>query len=133
MNQTHWSRAAISVVLGLIGTLLIYLSLPVEKHSVQGIALPGKILRDPSNPDNIAFHSELPISAQALGFVHLALRIKGDPSDFDEQQILIKARALASKLGANGIVPQAAGATGDGPFHVLMFDGTAIYLPKGDL
>ena len=133
MNQSHWSRTAIGVVLGLIGALLIYLSFPVEKHSVQGIALPGKIVRDPSNPDDISLHSDLPFSAQPLGLVHLALRIEGDPSDFDEQQMRIKARELAAKLGANGIVQQAEGVTGDGPFHVLIFNGIAIYMPRGGL
>lgn len=131
MKQSHWSRSVVSGVLGLIGVYLTYLSFPVEKHSVHGIALPGKNIRNPISPDKVIIHFDPSFSAQPLGFIHLALHIKGDASNYDEQQIATKAGELAATLGANGIVEQSAGVTGVGPFRVLIFRGLAIYEPRG--
>lgn len=134
MPQSHWSRTAISGILGLAAIFLIHLTFPPAKNEVQGQLLPTKIVRTPIDPSQVTLLTEAPLTAESIGVIHLALHVPGEASEQDSQAILDKAKALAAKYGANGIITQGLpGVYGGGPLRAYFYQGQAIYVPKGTL
>lgn len=131
MERNHWSRTAISGILGLLAVALVSYTFPPTHHVPHGLVLPEKIIRAPSKAESVATLTDTPLTAQPLGAVHLLLHIEGDPTPEEEALILNKARELAASVGANAIVKRYDGPVQSGPFHALLFQADAIYLPAG--
>lgn len=133
MEQSHWSRTAVSGILGLVAAILVSFTFPVAKNLPCGLVLPEKVVRAPSDPKSITSYPDTPLTGEPMGYVNLLMRIDDDPTPADEAKILNKANELAATVGANGIVKQYDTAVQTGPFHALLFRGLAIYVPKGGL
>lgn len=133
MEHSHWSRAAVGGVLGIIAVFLISLSFPPSENPIQGVLLPDKVLRSPSSPSDIKFYTDMPLTGVSLGNLHIARHLSSDPTQADLQAIRDKATELAAQYGANGIIVQSEGIAGGEPFRALILNAKAIYVPKGAL
>lgn len=131
MEQSHWSRSAISGILGLAAVLAVSYTFPPQNYQPKGLALPGKVTRSAIDPDTVKIVPESPLTAEPLGMVHLLLHIEGDPSSEQEAMLLKKAQELAASLGANGLVTESSGPVQSGPFRSLIYRASAIYVPAG--
>jgi hypothetical protein len=131
MEQSHWSRSAISGILGLAAVLAVYYTFPMQNYQPKGLLLPGKVTRSAIDPSKVKTLAESPLTAVPLGAVHLLLHIEADPGPDQEAMVLQKAQELAASVGANGLVIQSAGPVQSGPFRSLMYQASAVYVPEG--
>lgn len=131
MERNHWTRSAFSGVLGILAVLLVSYTFPPLNNQPRGLVLPEKVVRAPAQAETVKTLPDAPLTAEPMGVVHLLLHIENDPTPADEALILNKARELAASVGANALVIRYDGPVQSGPFHALLFQADALYVPKG--
>jgi len=114
-------------LVGVLALFALSVVIPKTHFSPQGIVLPEKITLSPSSPSDIVLYHEQPAHAQVLGRLRVEYAVKS-MTDETRNELMKKVNALAASVGANGVVVTLL-LPGDGVRKLLIFYGTAIYVP----
>lgn len=95
----------LSVGIGFLVIIILFFFVPRQTFAPKGIVLPTLKARSATSPANVQFYPSYPASYQVLGHISIELHFKQrQKSAVAEAMILKKAKALAAKVGANGLV-----------------------------
>ena len=96
-------RIAIYLIIALVSLGFLYLIENKPPLIPHGIYLPATEQNFPANQGKVHVVQTLPMSSKAIGVINLQMRLKGDPSEADEQQIMAVATQMAGQNGADRI------------------------------
>lgn len=122
-------RVIVCTAAGLAALLALWAFTPKAEYAPQGIILPAKSVRAPSEKTAIVIYHAAPANAQSLGQIRVEYAFETLNADVRDQ-LFDEIKSLAASVGANGVVIDLL-APGDGVRKVLTFVGTAVYVPKG--
>ena len=122
-------RTTVCTLAGLFAVLCVFVFAPHKPFSPYGIILPTEHVRAAISPDDVIIYNNAPIGKiQKLGQVRAELSFY-NMSDETRDTLFHKIKTLAASVGANGVVINYM-VPDNGVRHMLMFVGTAIYLPR---
>lgn len=114
---------------GLLAVVFLIALTPRHDFTSKGIVLPAQHIRPAISPDDVTLYHQMPTAhVESLGQVRAELSFHTLNTE-TQDALFQKVKTLAAGVGANGVVINYL-VPDDGVRHMLMFIGTAIYLPR---
>lgn len=134
MSKAVWQNGLYALIIVLVILICVGLS-PSPAFTPHGIYLPTEKPGAPVPAEQVRLYSSFPENYKVVGQIRTALHVTSTLNqasiNSDAKSSYLYARGLAANAGANGIVINTIGTTGEaGPLNALVLYATAISVTK---